>query len=455
MNRNQVRKYFKSAGPVILPVIHVLDFEQTRRNINVAIAESVPGVVLINHDFGIKEFLPIIRQVRKEFPALWFGVNFLGVTGAVAFPILASLQVENCKVDAYWADNARIDERRDFDDQPEARHISQVKTDCAWNGLYLGGVAFKKQRGVAAEQFERAARIGTQFVDVVTTSGLATGKAADFSKIRKFRSGCEEQALAIASGITPGNVSEYIEYVDVILVSTGINRDGDFYNIDPIRLRNLVQRCSDVSTLTGSENRKEPDYMKLMAPRSRGEKYAWLDPSSAYINASSFHEILDDLAAPFSADEFDVVAGIDAAGFVLAGALAVRFGTGMLTLRKGGKVPVDFDVVPMVNYSAKTQELEMRKPAFAPNTRVLLVDQWIETGGTMDAAIRLIERQHGIVTGIAVICIEENPFTIQMRTKYKMSSCVLAGTDLQDQCNRQTLDSFNEFDPSEYFPDTG
>ena len=109
-------------------------------------------------------------------------------------------------------------------------------------------------------------------------------------------------------------------------------------------------------------------YLSLMAPRSRGKKYAWLDPSAAYIKASSFHAMLDDLLEPFSADDVDVVAGFDAAGFVLGAGMATRLGKGFLTIRKGGKIPVDYDVVPMNNYSGQTQEMEMRKPAFAPGT---------------------------------------------------------------------------------------
>ena len=192
--------------------------------------------------------------------------------------------------------------------------------------------------------------------------------------------------------------------------------------------------------------------MALMAPRSRSKKYAWLDPSSAYINAQSFATILDDLVAPFEDEQIDVVAGIDAAGFVLAGALAVRLGKGVLTLRKEGKTPVGFDSVAMLNYSGQTQRLEMRKPAFAPSTRVLLVDQWIETGGTMSAGIQLIERQQGIVAGIAVICVEENSVSQTLRDQYKVSSCVLPDTKLQELCNSQTLQSFDGYIPEHSFP---
>lgn len=202
-----------------------------------------------------------------------------------------------------------------------------------------------------------------------------------------------------------------------------------------------------------NDDRNNRWYLSLMAPRTRGEKYAWLDPSAAYINARSFNAILDDLLEPFEEREVDVVAGFDAAGFVLGGAMAARLGRGFLTIRKGGKIPVDFDVVPMTNYSGQTQEMEMRKPAFAPGTRVLLVDQWIETGGTMDAGIRLVERQGGIVAGIAAICIEENKATDSMKASYKTSSCVVSGSDIQTQCNKQTLASFETFKPENTFPD--
>lgn len=196
-------------------------------------------------------------------------------------------------------------------------------------------------------------------------------------------------------------------------------------------------------------------YLSLMAPRSRGEKYAWLDPSSAYINADSFNAILDDLLEPFTASEIDVVAGFDAAGFVLGAALAARLGKGFLTIRKGGKIPVDFDSVPMTNYSGQTESMEMRKPAFNPGTKVLLVDQWIETGGTMGAGIKLIERQDGIVAGIAAVCIEDNEATRAMRKKYKTVSCVVPGSAIQDECNAQTLNSFKDFKPEITFPDVG
>ena len=94
----------------------------------------------------------------------------------------------------------------------------------------------------------------------------------------------------------------------------------------------------------------------------------------------------------------------------------------------------------------------MRTPAFAAGTRVLLVDQWIETGGTMDGAIRLVERQGGIVAGIATIAMEDNDRTAGYRAAYPVVTAVQPYTDLQEQCNRQTLDSFASYKPEMAFP---
>ena len=65
--------------------------------------------------------------------------------------------------------------------------------------------------------------------------------------------------------------------------------------------------------------------------------------------------------------------------------------------------------------------MELRNPAFKPGTRVLIVDQWVETGGSIEAAITLIERQKGIVAGLVSVCIEENEKTLELRKKYKCS----------------------------------
>lgn len=246
MKRHEFRKLFKSVGPAVLPVIHVTDNAQAERNVRVLVEEGAPGCFLINHDFAAERFLPVIAHVRSRFPALWMGVNFLAVTGKLAFPVLGKLKSEGISVDGYWADDARIDERRASDDQVEAKDIEAARAISGWSGLYTGGTCFKKQRDVAPEFHEYAAGLATRFMDAVCTSGVATGHAADAGKIKTFRRAIGDHALTLASGITPENAHLYMDDVDGFMVATGINHDGDFYNIDPARLARLLDRKSVV-----------------------------------------------------------------------------------------------------------------------------------------------------------------------------------------------------------------
>ncbi len=239
MNRTDFHKLFKSTGPAVLPVIHVLDIARTIENVQITVGEGAAGCFLINHDFDIDRFEPIIRAVRSAFPALWMGVNFLAVTGRDAFPVLASLQQDGCDVDAYWADDARIDEAGGAL-QPEAEEIDQVREACGWTGMYFGGTAFKKQREVSSAHYTQAARAAANHMEVITTSGVATGKEADLAKIEAFRNGIHDRPLALASGITPDNAERYAD-VDCFLVATGINQQDNFYDINPARLKKLMQ----------------------------------------------------------------------------------------------------------------------------------------------------------------------------------------------------------------------
>lgn len=238
MNRTQFHKLFKSPGPVVLPVIHVLDTARTLENVRVLAGEGAAGCFLINHDFGIEPFEPIICGVREAFPALWMGVNFLAVTGRDAFPVLGRLEQYGCMVDGYWADDARISERAQS--QHEADVIDATRASSGWSGLYFGGTAFKKQREVDPSDYQQAAQNACAHMDVITTSGVATGKEADLSKIEAFRAGIGERPLALASGITPDNAPAYAD-VDCFMVATGINHDGNFYDIDPARLKRLMR----------------------------------------------------------------------------------------------------------------------------------------------------------------------------------------------------------------------
>ena len=207
-----------------------------------------------------------------------------------------------------------------------------------------------------------------------------------------------------------------------------------------------------ITKSNNAQTKKDRWYLDIMSPNTKGERFAWLDPTSIYINGDAFHDLLNDLVLDLKNVKCDVVAGLDAMGFVLGTALATRLKVGFLPIRKAGKLCVDTDSVTFTNYSGRTQDMEVRTPAFLRGTRVLLVDQWIETGGTMDGAIRLVKRQEGIVAGLVAIAMERNDKTDEYRECFPCITAVRPNTELQTQCDRQSLDSFKAYKPEMAFP---
>ena len=207
-----------------------------------------------------------------------------------------------------------------------------------------------------------------------------------------------------------------------------------------------------ITKSNNAQTKKDRWYLDIMSPNTKGEKFAWLDPTSIYINGDAFHDLINDLVLDLKNVKCDVVAGLDAMGFVLGTALATRLNGGFLPIRKAGKLCVDTDSVTYTNYSGRTQDMEVRTPAFLSGTRVLLVDQWIETGGTMDGAIRLVKRQEGIVAGLVAIAMESNDKTDEYRECFPCITAVRPNTELQTQCDRQSLDSFKAYKPEMAFP---
>ena len=219
-----------SRFPAILPVIHVESYDQALRNVNVARQQGCHGVFLINHDLPYERLLAIHHQVFKQHPDWWIGVNCLGLAPRQLF---GKLSVE---VAGLWVDNAQIDEREE--EQRPAELIAEARERSGWPGLYFGGVAFKYQRPVA--ELARAAVLASHYMDVVTTSGPGTAQAASLDKIRTFKNALGRFPLAIASGITPANVADYVDISDCFLVASGISKSRT--ELAPQLLSNLVNQ---------------------------------------------------------------------------------------------------------------------------------------------------------------------------------------------------------------------
>ncbi|KAB2911352.1 MAG: adenine phosphoribosyltransferase [Kofleriaceae bacterium] len=204
---------------VLLPVIHPVGRDEALASVEVAVAAGVKGVFVINQGMSEKQVLALMMEIRGRHPALWVGVNLLGFS---PIEILErGLEAGDGRLDGIWSDNAHIDE--DAAQQPEAAAFVAARREVDWSGLYFGGVAFKYQREVADAKLEWAARVARGYMDVVCTSGPGTGHEARVEKVAAMRAGLgSDGALALASGVTPENVGNFLPHVDAYLVGTGI-----------------------------------------------------------------------------------------------------------------------------------------------------------------------------------------------------------------------------------------
>jgi adenine phosphoribosyltransferase len=115
---------------------------------------------------------------------------------------------------------------------------------------------------------------------------------------------------------------------------------------------------------------------------------------------TGFAMLIDELAAHYLERKIDLVLGIEARGFIFGPALAYRLNAGFVPVRKPRKLPAP---VARVTYDLEygSDTLEIHRDAIAPGQRVLLVDDLLATGGTMEATLKLVNELGGQVVGLA------------------------------------------------------
>jgi len=119
-------------------------------------------------------------------------------------------------------------------------------------------------------------------------------------------------------------------------------------------------------------------------------------------NARAFRRAVDELVQPFAGAKIDKVAGIEARGFILGGAVAHQLSAGFVPIRKKGKLPHD---TVRVAYSLEygLDEMEIHKDGVAPGEKVMLIDDLIATGGTAEGAVKLLKQIGADVVGACFI----------------------------------------------------
>ena len=119
-------------------------------------------------------------------------------------------------------------------------------------------------------------------------------------------------------------------------------------------------------------------------------------------NPRAFRRAVDELVQPYAGVRIDKVAGIEARGFILGGAVAHQLSTGFVPVRKKGKLPWE-TVSQEYALEYGVDAIEIHKDAVEPGDQVLLIDDLIATGGTAEGAIKLIERMGARIVGCSFI----------------------------------------------------
>ena len=126
------------------------------------------------------------------------------------------------------------------------------------------------------------------------------------------------------------------------------------------------------------------------------------DITTVFEDPEGYKYIIDELAKPYEGQKIDKVVGIDARGFLLAGSVAYKLGTGVSLVRKKGKLPyktIQRDYT--LEYASNT--IEMHEDTIKKGEKILLIDDLVATGGTIKAAAEMIEELGGEIVGISFV----------------------------------------------------
>ena len=126
------------------------------------------------------------------------------------------------------------------------------------------------------------------------------------------------------------------------------------------------------------------------------------DITTLLLDKDGVVQVMDELAAPFVDKQIDVVLGVESRGFIFASTLAYKLGAGLAIVRKPGKLPYE-TVEETYELEYGTDTLQMHVDAVKPGQKVLIVDDLMATGGTVEAVTRLVEKVGGEIASLAFV----------------------------------------------------
>lgn len=139
---------------------------------------------------------------------------------------------------------------------------------------------------------------------------------------------------------------------------------------------------------------------------------------------AALKKLIKRMARPFITSKIDKVVALEAMGFIFGTGVAIELNAGLVIIRKADKIAWGIKSIEFTDYTNKKKIFEIADDAIKPNDKILIVDDWSETGAQLKAAISLIEKMHGIVTGIACLNIDPQARNNRLLSGYNMFSAI-------------------------------
>lgn len=116
----------------------------------------------------------------------------------------------------------------------------------------------------------------------------------------------------------------------------------------------------------------------------------------------AYRAAIDAMLAPYTGMAIDIVVGMESRGFIFSAPMAYQLGAGLVPVRKLGKLPAEtISIEYALEYGSNT--LEVHRDAIQPGQKVLIVDDLLATGGTVNGTVELVQRLKGEIAGLAFL----------------------------------------------------
>ena len=173
----------------------------------------------------------------------------------------------------------------------------------------------------------------------------------------------------------------------------------------------------------GTEQKKKLEDYIVTIPDFPKPGIMFRDVTSALVDPEGFRLAVDSIAQKLEGLDYDLIAGIEARGFIFAAPLAYRFGKGTVAIRKKGKLPRK-TVSESYTLEYGVAEIEAHVDSVKPGQKVVIVDDLLATGGSTEATARLVEKLGGEVVKIVTLIELKDLHGREKIAKYPYDSCI-------------------------------